>query len=126
MLKLLKAVKEQPEKMFDMNVFGEVRQDAVGAECGTACCALGSYAARRDLQKVCSLVRRAEWHDVLDVVNDKTKDKNFLAGPGMFDITQDESDKLFNPTQSNQTKKQVIRNIERFITKKIAQQVKNA
>lgn len=107
LLNVAKACRESKHAAdFTMERFGHV--------CGTPACALGNYAARRDLQddfslsKFGSLRERRHRHDI--GINDEPVLKH-------FGITNDQSDQLFgqNGCGNAMTAIQAAKYIERFV-----------
>jgi hypothetical protein len=107
LLNVIKAIEESPNpKMFSMRSY---------SDCGTPACAMGHYAARRDLQKTFRLDE-----DGNVVTNNGS---NLWACENHFGITPDEDEELFGLTGCGDAKtpKQAIRYIRKFIARKKAE-----
>lgn len=83
----------------------------IAHSCGTPACALGHYAARRDLQDAFILLKHGELRATGDAASP------FLAELEHFDISRAEEEKLFGVWGCNdaQTPLQAAEYIERFV-----------
>ncbi len=116
LLKVAQALRESPDP-------GKFTMVQFGHGCGTPACALGHYAARRDLQKTFKLNPDAYSKNESMLVNntgfrvgyDDTEIENH------FGIDSEESDELFNGSGCDdaQTPKQAAKYIETFVACKM-------
>lgn len=117
LLKVAKALRESPKpKAFYMGKYGYTSSDDYGYGCGTPACAMGHYAARRDLQRTFKLSDDGEltdndgmvvWHSDEDACQH-------------FDITHEQALRLFDGIYGcgyAKTAKQAAKYIERFVAR---------
>lgn len=132
LLNVAKALREAPEpKYFKMSTFANGSSDWTGEGeppenfCGTPACALGHYAARRDLQREFKI-----WTDkrygYAGILARSDGSSEFEAAAEHFGLTYDPYDgdgevyELFAPSGCGgaKTPKQAARYIERFVARK--------
>lgn len=130
LLNVAKALREAPEpKKFRMDQWGYETQH----KCGSPACALGHFAARRDLQKAFSLDKFGEIESRTgDVFTDAEKYFG-LNTESYDDVFNDSESEVFNDSESDllfnengcggaKTAKAAALFIERFVAKKLKEQ----
>lgn len=123
LLNVARAVREGDPKNFTMDYYGHYVEGSIKNTCGTPACALGHYAARRDLQKTMRLSIDGE------VCNAKGKYIDAVhTASKLFGITEGEGWELFDSDGCGNahTPKAAARYIERFVARKMKENTKGA
>lgn len=110
LLNVAKALRESRRpKRFDMSAYGRI--------CGTPACALGHYAARRDLQRTFSL---RFFGSGLLINGEPTREYSHEVILAHFGLSAPEARELFSATgcQDAQTPAEAADYIERFVQRK--------
>lgn len=122
LLTVAQALREAPKKHFKMSEYAKMEE---GATCGTPACALGHFAARRDLQSFIRIETMQEWNEYEEDLGLRytrnhggyslTYDDERICN--YFGISNPEAEELFGAYGCNRatTPKKAAKYIEQFV-----------